>query len=353
MADEATEEKGAETGVKAASSTSDKRLLPFIKAAQRRTGGRPEPAETPPAAEADPAETPAAATEEPAAPTEETQATTEEPAAPPDPKALSWEDIQRRDRELRAGEQAGAQNKRDAEAYRKLRQALAQDPLTALQAEGVDQGRILDGIIAKQGAVGDGDMVAELRALREEVKALKSGTQQAVQVAANTKAETREQARIRQHIEASDAEMVKLAATAGDDVLDEVINEAAQEFDRAGQPRGWRPNYPEIVKRLESRYTTDALALTQQLLRATKVKEQAMEWLGVKQAPPPGKATPPASATSSAGTRQAPVTLDNSLQEEAAPTKTKRLATIEEKRTAFLGHIRSAHEKAKERDRNR
>lgn len=347
-------EREPDTGVAPAQGTSDPRLARMAAAAAVRRGEPPPP--PPPAAEEAPAAgeesaeaaPAAAATSGEAQPASDAAAASEQPASEQaaaegeEPMARSWADITRRDRELRASETQLQEGRRAAQELARLRQAAAQDPLAVLQHLGVHRGTVLDRLIEQGGDEAEqqgkqprlSDIQAELRRTQEQL--------------ANTKVEGREQAKIRGLIEHSNAEMTKTALRHSDEVVDDVLAEAAAEWQRSGGTR--RPDYGACLERVEARYFSESMGLIENLLSVTKVREQ----VAAKLAPAsPGKTTEPAKTTSpSTGARkEPPKTLTNDLQEEAPPHRETKRLSQQEARDAFLSFVRGKWQKAKENDR--
>jgi len=316
----------------------DPRLSSLIAAGEARKAARTKGATSTAAPTSSaPASTSTTATEAPAGSPTPPPTVTEETTPPgSDPAvATSWDELNRRDSSLKSREAGIKQRERDLATYDQIASARG-NPLGLLQALGYSRNQILDAVIEQGDQQGQQPQIDPRRFVpREEVEAKVNAV----------KAELREQSRIRSAILSSDSELVRLATEdpdRGDAVIEEILLEAADEYNRTKQ----RPDYAEIIKRKEAAFERQTFGLIEMLNRSTKVKER-YGFAGPKTTPP-GNSTPPPPGTSATPTQQAtttpPATLSNDMQTEPPAHSDKKLST-EEKRTRFLEIISAGWKK--------
>lgn len=239
-------------------------------------------------------------------------------------KRIAWGDIVRRDRELVERSRRSDADTRELEEYRALKQS--RDPSRAIQLLGLDHNAVLDAIV-NRGApqpteAAPVDLAQKVQQLERTIDHLRI--------------EQTEQAKIRAAIASSDAELVRMAAeSGGDQVLQEILQEAANHFVSTGA----RMSYAEAVKKVEEKYEVQSFALLESLGRSKKVREK----LGAlrPQTTAPAQATDPQAGTVAAPmTRQAPPTLTNAMTQTPPTTKKPHEMSDAEKRAAFVEAIR-------------
>jgi hypothetical protein len=251
-----------------------------------------------------------------------------DPAAPPasDPaeeaRTRSWNDILRRDREVT---EAGAAHKADMRELEQLRAAahlVRTDPLQGLRALGANETQVLDAFISRKEDPASSAQI-DPRQLDQRFQSLE-------QKIDSREAERDQHALIAREVQRGDHEILRISLEEpGNTVYKDVLNRAAEEYHRLN-PDGRTsrmPDYAAIVRAVEDDYTVKANALTDFLMRATKIKSR------FAQTPPPATAPSPPAGSESAK-RPTTATLSNDMNHTPPSTSTKPL-TLEEKRARF------------------
>ncbi len=252
-----------------------------------------------------------------------------EPVAPPasDPaeeaRTRSWNDILRRDREVTEASAAHKADMRELEQLRAAAHLVRTDPLQGLRALGANETQVLDAFISRKE---DPAPTAQI-----DPRQLDQRFQSLEQKIDSREAERDQHALIAREVQRGDHEILRISLEEpGNTVYKDVLNRAAEEYHRLN-PDGRTsrmPDYAEIVRAVEDDYTVKANALTDFLMRATKIKSR------FAQTPPPAIAPSPPAGSESARSRPTTATLSNDMNHTPPSTSTKPL-TLEEKRARF------------------
>ncbi len=251
-----------------------------------------------------------------------------------DAKERTWQDILRRDKEVTERAARLSSDTRELEQLRQVAQLARTDPLRAMQVLHVNEGDLLDQMIARrQQDASPTTAPPQLSALEQRV------------AESERKAEIREaqsdlhdQIRLELLSGGHEAEMLlKMMRSPGNTVMKDVAAELAETWHKSGSL-----DIPGAIKAAEDKYTRQAFGLAEVLTGSTKVREQLMKLLGVsgndKQ---PGHSNPPSPGADTTPQRSTSPTLSNDLQRQAATT-TRKTMTLEQKQEAFNDAIRAS-----------
>jgi hypothetical protein len=249
---------------------------------------------------------------------------------PADQLAQSYEDLLRRDRELKERSDRVSQREKELQEFEEIRRLARENPLEATRRLGVDHFALGDAILGS-------DEPAEqprgdLSAIQQELEDLKQWKQQQEQY----NAQTAEKRLIRQVIAESDGcEFLQHSfRTSPGQVEEAIYNRAVQQYEKTREP----PKYRDIINELEKELTAQAFALTESYSKINKYKERFGDLSQIEKkvqnsTPPPvepQQETPKPTQTQS-------LTLSNDLGAQPS-IETVTLRSQAERREAFRKH---------------
>ena len=256
---------------------------------------------------------------------------TETPAPDPAPLERSYDDLMRRDSAVTQREQSVRAAEAQMKLVTELQDAAAKGDVATIHARlGVTEAATADTLFglpdpAEHDADAQQQAALEQR-FKEQDQRIEQLTQQNFELA--------EGQRIAGIVQTGDfAALQAELASNPQGVVREVLQAAAQKMQDSGNTVV--PDYADVVRELEERYTDRLVALTQRCLSVTKVRER----LGQAKETAAGETDPPPLGTPSSP----PQTLTNDLQ-RVAPTEQRQVlgtdpTSVEARRQKFLSRI--------------